>query len=74
MKSPCRGSSEAPTPLSYLLKLLDAAVGAHLLQVGFESLDAGSTIREAPDRGEAFGGEVQGVGVLVNRAEQGEVG
>lgn len=54
---------------SHLLKLFDATVIAHLLQVGFESLDAGSTIRETPNRGEAFGGEVQSIGVLVNRTE-----
>lgn len=54
---------------TFLLKLFDATVIAHLLQVGFESLDAGSTIRETPNRGEAFGGEVQSIGVLVNRTE-----
>lgn len=37
--------------------------------MGFESLDAGSTVREAPNRGEAFSGEVQSIGVLVNRTE-----
>lgn len=37
--------------------------------MGFESLDAGSTVRETPNRGEAFGGEVQSIGVLVNRTE-----
>lgn len=61
LKSPCTGCAGAPSAILYLLELFDAAVIAHLLQVGFESLDAGSTIGEAPDRGEAFGGEMQRV-------------
>lgn len=58
-----------PSSFLYLLKLFDAAVLAHFLQVGFECLDAGSTIREAANWGEALSGEVQGVGVLVNRTK-----
>ena len=65
---PCFAREACPL-FHYLLQLFDAAVVAHFFQVSFEGLDACSPIREPAHRGETLRREVQGVGVLVGRAE-----